>query len=168
MKHHYLHSFAQNNICWTYCQYHSVASDEISVHCCLPLAIFFLNLLIQVLVDLFLLCTFLNSCYAFIINSCFCFSSFQIIFVCSWVNTSLKDSQLISLSLDFYNAISMYLHSAQICIHLPLPLPALQIRAGHHSITANLWLLTAHIYYVMILWPVAFSRSLFIIVVIIS
>ena len=39
--------------------------------------------------------------------------------------------------------------------------PALQIRAGHGSITASLWLLTAHIYHVMIIVTGGFTRNLF-------
>ena len=37
----------------------------------------------------------------------------------------------------------------------------LQIRAGHRSITANLWPLTAHIYHVMIIVTSSFSKNSF-------
>ena len=36
---------------------------------------------------------------------------------------------------------------------------ALQIRAGHQSITANLWPLTAHIYHIMIIVTSGFSKK---------
>ena len=38
---------------------------------------------------------------------------------------------------------------------------ALQIRAGHRSITANLWPLTAHIYHIMIIVTGGFSKKSF-------
>ena len=44
-----------------------------------------------------------------------------------------------------------------------LPLAALQIRASQWSITVNLWPLTAHIYYVMIILTIGFCNKSFLI-----
>ena len=42
--------------------------------------------------------------------------------------------------------------------------PALQFRAGQESITASLWLLTAHIYHVMIIVTGGFDKKSFFII----
>ena len=46
--------------------------------------------------------------------------------------------------------------------------PVLQIRAGQWSITTNLWPLTAHIYHVMIIMTVGFSKKLFLLFILLS